>query len=47
LHPAGFLGIDHRLGRLAPGYRADIIALEPSDVNILATWVAGHAMPAS
>ena len=39
--PAGFLGLGGRLGRLAPGYRADIVALEPADVTVLATWVAG------
>jgi N-acetylglucosamine-6-phosphate deacetylase len=29
------------LGRLAPGYRADIVAFEPDTLNVLATWVAG------
>ena len=39
--PAAFLGLDGRLGRLAPGYRADIVALDPDEVTVLATWVAG------
>ena len=39
--PAAFLGLDGRLGRLAPGYRADIVALDPAEVMVLATWVAG------
>jgi N-acetylglucosamine-6-phosphate deacetylase len=39
--PATFLGLGHLLGRLSPGYRADIIAFQPSDLSILATWVAG------
>jgi N-acetylglucosamine-6-phosphate deacetylase len=39
--PAAFLGIGDRLGRLAPGCRADIMALEPAAVRVLATWVAG------
>src|SRR5271166_5032846 len=39
--PAAFLGIDGWLGRLAPGYRADIVALDPDTVDIFATWVAG------
>jgi N-acetylglucosamine-6-phosphate deacetylase len=39
--PAAFLGIDGWLGRLAPGYRADLVALESDAVNVLATWVAG------
>jgi len=39
--PADFLGVGHFLGRLAPGYRADIVALDPNDVSVVATWVAG------
>lgn len=41
--PARFLGLGHNLGRLAPGYRADIVAFEPSGIHILKTWVAGRA----
>ena len=41
LSPATFLGVDDRLGRLAPGYRADMVALDPNDVRVLETWVAG------
>ncbi|HEX9534768.1 MAG TPA: N-acetylglucosamine-6-phosphate deacetylase [Stellaceae bacterium] len=39
--PAAFLGIDGWLGRLAPGYRADLVALDPDTVDVFATWVAG------
>jgi N-acetylglucosamine-6-phosphate deacetylase len=39
--PAAFLGIDGWLGRLAPGYRADLVALVPDRVDVFATWVAG------
>lgn len=41
--PADFLGLGHRLGRLAPGLRADMVALEPAQVRVLDTWVAGRA----
>ena len=41
--PAAFLGIDRWLGRLAPGCRADMVALDPEDVRVLASWVAGKA----
>src|SRR5262249_19015887 len=40
-YPARFLGLEHKLGRLAPGYRADLAAFDPTDMKVLATWVAG------
>jgi N-acetylglucosamine-6-phosphate deacetylase len=40
-HPAEFIGLGHELGRLAPHYRADIVAIDPNDFRILETWVAG------
>jgi N-acetylglucosamine-6-phosphate deacetylase len=39
--PARFLGVDDRLGYLAPEYRADMVALEPVEVRVLGTWLAG------
>jgi len=39
--PAEFLGVDTWLGRLAPGYRADMVALDPAEIRVFATWVAG------
>jgi N-acetylglucosamine-6-phosphate deacetylase len=39
--PARFLGVDGRLGYLAPAHRADLVALDPEAVQVLATWVAG------
>jgi N-acetylglucosamine-6-phosphate deacetylase len=41
--PASFLGLDATLGKLAPGYRADMVAFDPGDIRIYATWVAGEA----
>ena len=47
-NPAEFLGLGHWLGRLAPGYRADLVALDPIAVEVLDTWVAGmRAEPCS
>jgi N-acetylglucosamine-6-phosphate deacetylase len=40
--PARFLGLADRLGHLARGCRADMVALNPSDIGVLATWVAGR-----
>ena len=41
--PASFLGLDATLGRLAPGYRADMVAFDAGDIRIYETWVAGEA----
>ena len=40
-NPAEFLGLGHWLGRLAAGYRADMVALDPIGIEVLDTWVAG------
>lgn len=39
--PAQFLGLDGELGRIAPGYRADLVALDAS-LHVRATWIAGE-----
>jgi N-acetylglucosamine-6-phosphate deacetylase len=41
--PARFLGLDATLGRLAPGYRADLVAFDPGSMRVLGAWVAGEA----
>jgi N-acetylglucosamine-6-phosphate deacetylase len=41
LYPAAFLGLDHELGRMAPGYRADIVALD-ENLHVRETWVGGE-----
>ena len=40
--PAKALGLEKKLGRLAAGYRADMIAVDPIEVRVLKTWVAGR-----
>jgi N-acetylglucosamine-6-phosphate deacetylase len=39
--PARFLNVADWLGQLKPEFRADMIALEPSNISIAATWIAG------
>lgn len=41
--PAAALGLGEKLGRLAPGYRADMVALDPERVEVLRMWVEGWA----
>jgi N-acetylglucosamine-6-phosphate deacetylase len=41
--PSRFLGLEATLGRLAPGYRADLVGFDPASMRIHATWVAGEA----
>jgi N-acetylglucosamine-6-phosphate deacetylase len=41
-HPATFLGLGQTLGRLAPGYRADLAAFDATNMTVVATWVAGQ-----
>ncbi|WP_298226689.1 N-acetylglucosamine-6-phosphate deacetylase [Gryllotalpicola sp.] len=38
--PARVLGLEHRLGRLAPGYAADAVLLT-GECDVLAVWAAG------
>jgi N-acetylglucosamine-6-phosphate deacetylase len=44
-NPAEFLGLGHWLGRLAPGYRADMVVLDPAAVEVMDTWIAGIRSP--
>jgi N-acetylglucosamine-6-phosphate deacetylase len=43
VQPARFLGLGEKLGRLASGYRADMVAFDPDDISVVETWVAGDA----
>jgi N-acetylglucosamine-6-phosphate deacetylase len=39
-NPAAFLGLEHELGRIAPGYRANLVLLD-DDLEVLETWIEG------
>jgi N-acetylglucosamine-6-phosphate deacetylase len=40
LTPATFLGVSHKIGRIAPGYQADILHLDRQH-HVKTSWVAG------
>ncbi|KUF28670.1 N-acetylglucosamine-6-phosphate deacetylase [Xanthomonas phaseoli] len=40
-YPAQCIGLGERLGRIAPGYQADLVLVD-EDVQVLGTWVAGQ-----
>ena len=42
-NPATFIGLEHMLGKLVPGYRADLVAFDPNNMTVFATWVAGNS----
>jgi N-acetylglucosamine-6-phosphate deacetylase len=44
-NPAGFLGVDHWLGQLAPGFRADIVAICAQSLEVVESWVGGAGDP--
>jgi N-acetylglucosamine-6-phosphate deacetylase len=39
--PAEFLGLDGELGRIAPGYRANLVLLD-DDLRVAGTWIDGR-----
>ena len=46
VEPASFLGLAGSLGRIARGYRADLVAFTPGPMQIYGTWVAGRPVAA-
>lgn len=40
--PAQFLGLGAKLGKLAAGYRADCIAIDPKTITVTETWIGGR-----
>jgi N-acetylglucosamine-6-phosphate deacetylase len=43
-HPAQMLGLGEKLGKLRPGFRADMVAFDESTIDVLNTWVAGRPL---
>lgn len=41
-YPAEFLGLGGELGRIAPGYRADLVLLD-TDLHVQGSWISGMA----
>lgn len=41
-YPADFLGLSATHGRIAPGYRADLVLLD-DDLQVATTWIGGEA----
>jgi N-acetylglucosamine-6-phosphate deacetylase len=39
-YPAEFLGLGHELGRIAPGYRANLVLVN-DDLEVQRTWIEG------
>jgi N-acetylglucosamine-6-phosphate deacetylase len=45
-YPADFLGISHEFGKIAPGYRANLLIAD-HELNVLETWIDGSRSLAS
>ncbi|HYJ41160.1 MAG TPA: amidohydrolase family protein, partial [Steroidobacteraceae bacterium] len=41
-NPAGFLKLDGRMGRIAPGQRADLVLVD-EELSVLRSWIGGLA----
>ena len=42
-YPAEFLRLGHELGRIAPGYRANLALLD-EQLNVVETWIDGRGL---
>ncbi len=41
-YPASFLGLDREIGRIAPGYRANLVQAD-DELNVIETWIDGDS----
>jgi N-acetylglucosamine-6-phosphate deacetylase len=41
-NPAAFLGLDHELGRIAPGCRANLVLLD-DNIEVIQSWIDGDS----
>jgi N-acetylglucosamine-6-phosphate deacetylase len=42
-YPAEFLGLGNQYGRIAPGFHADLVALD-DDMQVINTWISGEIL---
>ena len=42
-YPAEFLGLGRELGRIAPGYRANLV-LADERLDVMETWIDGRTL---
>jgi N-acetylglucosamine-6-phosphate deacetylase len=42
-YPAEFLGLGNQYGRIAPGFHADLVALD-DDLQVINTWISGDIL---
>ncbi|EGS30732.1 D-aminoacylase, C-terminal domain protein [Peptoniphilus sp. oral taxon 375 str. F0436] len=45
LQPAKRLGLDHKLGRIKPGYQADLVLFDPEEIKDCADFEDGQRPP--